>query len=104
MIGETSSSKKSGLGTSMFSRMGKETITMNKVFKSQIQDLDELKESYAKGAGGLFRPYRPIDDEEEMVKGQPVFTRMDGQKTMEVPGLNKELARLEGLYPKLLVE
>lgn len=95
---------KSGPGTSMFSRTGASTIPKYKVFSSQFNTIEELVLD-AKTRKTAKRKNLADADESignELANKLPVIGYNEhNQRTIEVPGLVEELARVGKSYKEI---
>ena len=97
---------KSGPGTSMFSRTGASTIPKYKIFSSKFTTIDELVIE-AKTKKTARRKNLGDDDSivDELTDKLPVIGfNEDNQRTVEVPGLAEELAKVGKSYKEIQAE
>ena len=90
MLAETSTAIKSGLGTSMLSRTGQETIAMNKVFKGKESNVNEYTKNFGKGVKFNRIPGQTVDADGHQLgeDGQPIHGKEGGKKVMAFQGLD----------------
>jgi len=97
---------KSGPGTSMFSRTGASTIPKYKIFSSKFTTIDEL---VIEGKTKKTARRKNLGDDDsiinELADKLPVIgLNEDNQRTVEVPGLAEELAKVGKSYKEIQAE
>jgi len=96
---DVSSTVKSGVGTSMFSRTGASTISANRVFKSKFNTLDEYISAQT---SRVPRGMHQLAEEEDEKDGKfPRIEESEDGPMIVIPGLAKEIKRLDLNYSQV---